>query len=184
MKGSHLAQAWEEPGGPARRQSKSVDRQRAVNAPNITDLMSDPEKIARGDHKGKIERRQYMFKKGSGDWVQYRKLPKSTEVDFHHSDYGPRNIPYGEAMNNVWEQAFEALTRAYQQGLRYVIFTHGASTSRPGKTTARSQIRNLMRSRAATPYIRRSECIQHKIVFVAAIRPKSECTVYRNDPIG
>src|SRR5262249_39802350 len=113
-----------------------------------------------------------MFKKGSGNWTQYRQLPNSFEVDFHDAEHRPRRIPYWEAMDNVWGEAFEALERAYHQGVRYVIFTHGSSTSRPGRTTARSQIRKLMRSRHATPYIRRSECIQHETVFVAAIRPK------------
>src|SRR5262249_34166107 len=111
-----------------------------------------------------------MFKKGSGNWTQYRRLPKSIEVDFHYSESGPRNIPYWEAMDTVWGKAFDALEQAYHQGVRYVIFTHGSSTSRPGRTTARSQIRKLMRSPAATPYIRRSECIQHETVFVTAIR--------------
>ena len=70
----------------------------------------------------------------------------------------------------AWQKAFEALKDAYQQGLSYVIFTHGHSTSRPGQTTARSQIRKLMRSKSATPYMIRSESIQHESVFVAAIR--------------
>jgi hypothetical protein len=112
-----------------------------------------------------------MFKKGSGSWTQYRQLPSLIEIDFHHSGYEPREMPYEEAMGNVWHDALEALRTAYQQGKRYVLFTHGSSTSRPGKTTARSQVRGLMRSKEATPYICRSECIQHETVFVAAIRP-------------
>jgi hypothetical protein len=75
-------------------------------------------------------------------------------------------------MGNVWERAFEALRGAHEQGAKYVLFTHGSSTSRLGKTTARSQVRGLMRSKEATPYILRSKCIQHDTVFVAAIRPK------------
>ena len=112
-----------------------------------------------------------MFKKGYGDWTQYRKLPQAIEVDFHYSDFGPREVPYDEAMDAVWTTAFEAIQKAYNQGVQYVIFRHGWSTSRRGNTTTRSQIRKLMRSRDATPYIRRSACIQHESVFVAAIRP-------------
>jgi hypothetical protein len=80
--------------------------------------------------------------------------------------------PYWERMDSVWDRALEALEKAQEQGVSYVLFTHGWSTSSPGKTTARSQVRKLMRSPTATPYILRSECIQHESVFVAAIRPK------------
>lgn len=112
-----------------------------------------------------------MFKKGSSNWTQYRTLPSLIEVDFHYSEYGSRQIPYYEAMPHVRQTALEALRNAYQQGKRYVLFTHGASTSHLGKTTARSEVRGLMRSKEATPYICRSECIQHETCFVAAIRP-------------
>lgn len=111
-----------------------------------------------------------MLKEDSGDWTRYRSLPKLIEVDFHNSAYGRRDVPYSKAMENSRSKALEALVDAYQQGFQYVLFTHGKSTSRPGRTTARSQIRKLMRSRDATPYILRSECIQHESVFVAAIR--------------
>jgi len=112
-----------------------------------------------------------MFQKGSGDWQNYRHLPSLVEVDFHYSDFGPRTIPYDEAMYNVWVDALEALKGAYQKGEKYVMFRHGASTSGPFRRTARSQVRNLMRSKVAPPYIIRKECIQHKTVFVAAIKP-------------
>src|ERR1035437_9916430 len=51
------------------------------------------------------------------------------------------------------------------------MFLHGWSTSRPGNTTSRSQVRKLMQSKESTPYIVRRDCIQHDTVFVAAIRP-------------
>ena len=110
------------------------------------------------------------FKSGTGDWTQYRKLSPAIEVDFHYSDYGPREIEYWDAMENVKQEALEALQRAYRIGLGYVIFTHGCSTSRLGKTTARSVVRGLVRSREATPYVLRRDSIQHESVFVAAIR--------------
>ena len=113
-----------------------------------------------------------MFKEGSGDWTQYRRLPSAIEIDFHDSEYGRGEVPYWVAMNQVYDRAFEALKCAYEDGIRYVIFTHGASMSRPGKTTARSEVRALMRSKEATPFVCRRDCIQHNSVFVAAIRRK------------
>ncbi len=112
-----------------------------------------------------------MFKKGSGDWKEYRKLGSFVEVDFHYSERGRRWVSYDEAMGEVYETALAALKQASEEGISYVIFTHGWSTSRPGKTTARSTVRGLMRSQEATPFICRRECIQHDSVFVAAIRP-------------
>jgi hypothetical protein len=116
----------------------------------------------------------YNLKKGTGNWTQFRNLPNVIEVDFHDAEYGRRTIPYESAMYNVWCRALTALKEAYQAGRNYVLFTHGSSTSRLGKTTARSQVRQLMRSPEATPYIRRSACIQHDTVFVAAIRPNPD----------
>ena len=112
-----------------------------------------------------------MFKQEIGDWKEYREYPNSIEVDLHHSEFGRREISYEEAMRNVWEETLSALQSAYEKGLSYVIFTHGRFTSRPGRTTARSQVRKLMRSKDTTPYIIKKECIQHPSVFVAAIRP-------------
>jgi len=110
-----------------------------------------------------------IFKRGTGDWEQYRKLQPLIEVDFHLG-HRAREVLYCEAMDKVRHQALEALKKAQQKGIRYVLFTHGWSTSRPGNATARSEIRRLMRSKEATPYIIRKECIQHEAVFVAIIR--------------
>jgi len=111
-----------------------------------------------------------VFKRESGSWTQYRKLPSVVEVDFHWSEHGPRELPYWEAMGQVHQTALESLKAAQESGNRYVLFRHGWSTSRLGKTTARSEVRSLMRSPEATPYIIRRECIQHDSVFVAAIK--------------
>lgn len=112
-----------------------------------------------------------IFKDENGNWVEYRKLPDLLELDFHCNDgYGFGS--YWENMNDVADQALAALRRAQEEGKAYVLFTHGSSTSRIGKTTARSQVRKVMRSKDATPYIIRSQCIQHYSVFVAAVRPK------------
>ncbi len=115
------------------------------------------------------------FKNQSGDWTEYRDLPDLMTVDFHYEDegYDVARLPYWEAMEEVWETALNALKRAYEDGnIQYVLFTHGSSTSRIGKATTRSQVRKLMRSTEATPYIDRRCCIQHYSVFVAAIRKK------------
>jgi hypothetical protein len=115
-----------------------------------------------------------MFKKGTGDWTKYRG-DGVREVDFHRSSTssGYREaFDYREAMADVERDALDALSSAYADGITTLLLTHGWSTSRPGKTTSRSVIRSLMRSKEATPYIRRSQCIQHESVFVAAIRSK------------
>lgn len=112
-----------------------------------------------------------MFKIEKGDWTRFRALPDLDQVDFHLSERGPREIPYDEAMGEVHDAALRALRAAQARGRKYVLFTHGHSTSRPGTTTARSVVRGLMRSGEATPHIVRRECIQHEAVFVAAIRP-------------
>ena len=109
------------------------------------------------------------FKRENGDWLKYRELPGLCEVDFHWAD-GQRKKPYWEVMEDVRGVVLNSLAKAQEEGKQYVLFTHGLSTSGPGKTTARSQIRVLMRSKDATPYIDRKKCIQHESVFVAAIR--------------
>jgi guanylate kinase len=113
-----------------------------------------------------------MFKKESGDWKRYRRLPNVVEVDFHYSNHKREFVPYRQAMENVYADTLEALEKAHEEGKQFVLFTHGWSTSRLGKTTARSVVRTVMRSPQTTRYIIRRECIQHDSVFVAAIRPK------------
>ena len=111
-----------------------------------------------------------MFTTGNGDWVRYRKLGPHKEIDLHYNELGRRDGSYDEAMDHIREVTLRAVKEAHEEGTPYVIFTHGKSTSRPGKTTARSVVRGLMRSNELTPYIIRKECIQHESVFVAVIR--------------
>ena len=111
-----------------------------------------------------------MFKRMTGDWVRFRELPNVMERDLHWAVETPTGA-YWEHMETVWSFALESLQAAQIQGKQFVLFTHGWSTSHVGKTTSRSQVRKLMASKEATPYILRSECIQHDSVFVAAIRP-------------
>lgn len=115
----------------------------------------------------------YKFKKEYIDWTEYRKLPDLEEVDFHWAGSGQYH-DYDESMENVYSYTIGALRQAQLQGKKYVLFTHGSSTSRPGKKTARSQVRKAMQSSESTPYIIRKNSIQHPTVFVAAIDPLSD----------
>jgi len=112
----------------------------------------------------------YKFKYEICNWTSYRQLPKLVEVDFHWSEFG-RYHDHLESMKAVCERTIEALMQAQKEGKQYVLFTHGASTSRPGRTTANSQVHKVMRSKEATPLVIRKECIKHHTAFVAAIRP-------------
>ena len=113
-----------------------------------------------------------LFKEGNENWTEYRNLPNLQEMDFHRSDNGPHN--YWESMEMVGSDALDAIKSAYEsRQIEYVLFTHGGSTSGPGRTTARSQIRGLMRNTKATPYIDRNRCIQHPTCFAAAIRQRA-----------
>ena len=122
-----------------------------------------------------------MKKDESADWTQYRDLPLAVEVDFHRADE-PGAISYHDAMSKLEAYALAALEAAYRLGLKHVIFTHGASTSRPGRTTARSCVRALMRSPAVTPYIIRTNCIQHRTVYVAVLRENPAAPRPRTPP--
>jgi len=111
------------------------------------------------------------FTEGYGDWTQYRKLPDIQEVDLHLSGNGYHD--YYESMDAAYAGAIDSVRKAQEEGKKYVLFTHGHSTSRLGKTTARSKVREAMRGKEATPFIIRRKCIQHDSVFVAAIKPLS-----------
>jgi hypothetical protein len=113
-----------------------------------------------------------MFQSGSGDWTRYRSqlnLSKCDEVDLHFGRRD-RGLSYWEAMAGVTDVVDASLHEARRKGRPYIMFIHGWSTSGIGKTTARSQVRSFMRSKAATPLIDRSGCIQHESVFVAKLR--------------
>lgn len=108
------------------------------------------------------------------NWTDYRIIfPGLMEVDFHYGRRDSYKQNYWDCMAQVHEQTLEALRKAQAEGYQHVMFRHGASTSRPGQTTARSIVRGLMRSKESTPYIIKSKSIQHPTVFVAAIRPKA-----------
>jgi hypothetical protein len=92
------------------------------------------------------------------------------EIDFHPDTNEPDYLPFYEKMEKARSLSLAAIKRAQKEGIPWVLFTHGHSTSRIGATTYRSVVRGLMRSKDATPYIIRKNCIQHYSVFVAAIR--------------
>jgi hypothetical protein len=108
----------------------------------------------------------------NGNWTHYREqfaLAPTDEIDLHFGRRDP-HTPYWQVMDEVAALVKERLQEAQERGRPYVMFIHGCSTSRPGQTTARSVVRQFMRSPAATPLIERKGCIQHDTVFVAKIR--------------
>ena len=114
------------------------------------------------------------FQQGLDNWTQYRSmfnLCKSDEIDLHFGRRDASSMSYSEAMDGVTGVIETALHDARQRGRPYVMFRHGSSTSRQGRTTARSQVRKFMRSKAATPLIERKHCIQHEAIFLAKLRP-------------
>jgi hypothetical protein len=115
------------------------------------------------------------FQQGRGPWRQYREqlgFSESDEIDLHFGKRDPTRMSFREAMAGVTDLVVAGLEAARRNGRPYVVFIHGSSTSRRGKTTARSQVRNFMRSKEATPLIDRSGCIEHNTVFIAKLKPR------------
>jgi hypothetical protein len=113
------------------------------------------------------------FQVGRGPWRQFRSqlnLSVSDEINLHFGKRDPSSMSFQEAMAGVTDIIVAALDEAQRKRRPYVMFIHGSSTSRRGKTTARSQVRNFMRSKHATPLIDRSGCVQHETVFVAKLK--------------
>ena len=112
------------------------------------------------------------MKREEGNWVSYRErfgLSKADEIDLH---FGRRDLgtSYYDVMADVEYLVRDSLRKAQESGGQFVMFVHGWSSSRPGRTTARSVVRGFMRSKEATPFIVRADCVQHSTVFVAKIR--------------
>ena len=120
--------------------------------------------------------RTMRFQRGYGDWRQYRSqfgLTELDEIDLHFGERDRSRFSYAEVMAEVVDTVKAKLEEARLNGRSHVMIIHGSSTSRRGKTTARSQVRGFMRSKEATPLIDRKECIQHNTVFVAKLRGSS-----------
>jgi hypothetical protein len=113
-----------------------------------------------------------MFQNWPGDWTQFRSMLNLAPGDEINLHFGKRDRStfYEDAMAEITAIVERGLCEARQQGRSYVMFVHGNSTSRRGQTTARSQVRHFMRSKAATPLIERKHCIEHATVFVARVR--------------
>jgi hypothetical protein len=113
------------------------------------------------------------FRVGIGPWRQYRtqfSLCKSDEIDLHFGKRDPSSMSFEEAMVGVTDLVVTGLKEAQRKRRPYVMFIHGSSTSRRGKTSSRSQVRNFMRSKDATPLIERGGCIEHDTVFIAKLK--------------
>jgi len=75
-------------------------------------------------------------------------------------------------MTRLREVSLEELRRAQEDNLNFLIIRHGKAPNKRGQVSIGSQIRTLIRSHAAGPYIFRSKCMQYESAFVVAIRPK------------
>jgi hypothetical protein len=73
-------------------------------------------------------------------------------------------------MDEVRDDTLAELVAAQKCGAEWLLIRHGSSTSGPGKRTARSVVRGIMRSPAATPFIVRRDCVQHEQVFLARMQ--------------
>lgn len=115
-----------------------------------------------------------MFLKGEGDWQKFKGPSYVLEIDLHFGRGEPGS--FDENMGEVENIVISALRDAQDCGFQYVKFVHGHSTSGPSKTSARSVVRGIMRDKESTPFIIKSQSIQHESVFMAAVRPKEGAT--------
>jgi len=114
----------------------------------------------------------------NSNWSEFRKLPNHREVDFHWAVVDGTSFEHWRAMSEVGRVTLRALQEAQRSGASYLLLLHGCPMDDGDmQTTARSVIRGLMRSKAATPYIVRNQCIQHHSCFVAAIRQLKAATL-------
>jgi len=113
----------------------------------------------------------YKFQTGSGDGREWKKRLDTFVVDYHDGeDHG---MEYWEHLVDFYNRTMTALIKAQKEGYGFILFTHGSSTSRQGKQTARSEVRKIMRGKKGTPFIIRKNCIDYGSSFLAAIRPKN-----------
>jgi hypothetical protein len=113
------------------------------------------------------------MKSEEGDWVHYRArfgLSDADEINFHFGKLDHSEGTYDEAMAKIEQLVWGSLSKAQLDERPYLMFVHGHSTSHQGRTTTRSIVRGIMRSKEATPYIVRAHCIQHRTVFITKVR--------------
>lgn len=115
-----------------------------------------------------------MFKKDSGNIRKFNRLENRRELDLANRKVALKEdrLSKWERMERTRQQAFQALQKAHEDGIDYLIIKHGKSPSKRGTVSVGSRIRQLMRSHAAGPYIMRNSCVEHESFFVAAIRKK------------
>ena len=111
----------------------------------------------------------YNFNIGRGDGREWKNRTDTLVVDYHDGpDHG---MAYWELLEDFHKRTMKALKKAQKEGIDFVLFTHGSSTSRQGFQTARSEVRKIMRGKKGTPYIIRKQCIDYGSSFLASIRP-------------
>lgn len=108
------------------------------------------------------------FIRAEGDWQALRERPGLMEVDLHFGRGEPGS--FRNNMAEVGDIVRSSLREAQKNGVKFVMFRHGYSTSGPFQTTARSIVRAIMRSKESTPFVIKAKSIQHRSVFIAAIR--------------
>jgi hypothetical protein len=114
----------------------------------------------------------FKFKKFYENWVALRSIYNLGPLDELDLHFGSRlGIDFLQAMDQNERATERAVIEAYEQQRPYLLIRHGWSTSRPGRTTARSVVRGWMRSKAATRYIDRSGCIEHEAAFLVKLQP-------------
>ena len=118
-----------------------------------------------------------IWKSSNGNWTDFRQqfnLTRDDEIDLHFGRRDGSVMTYDEAMGGIGERVRAALQNGQNKGRPYIMFVQRPINVAPGKTTARSIVRQFMRSSEATPYIERRGSIQHETVFVARIKPKRD----------
>ena len=124
------------------------------------------------------------MKKRDGQWSSTALrtefgFTRDDELDLHFGRRDPWTA-YDDVMADVKTLLQKTLIERQKRRRPYLLITHGWSTLRPGKTTARSVVRQFMRSKEATPLIERSGCVRHPSFFLAKIRAISADIRQRN----
>jgi hypothetical protein len=118
------------------------------------------------------------IQRATGDWTELRKLPGVREVDLHFAQGGAPIGPssnFAGKMAAVRQHVLQQIVAASQdEAVAFLLVVHGKSTSRPGRTSSRSVVRDLARDKAVTPYIDRAKCVQHESCFAFALRRENE----------
>jgi hypothetical protein len=113
---------------------------------------------------------QVMVIQFDGDWTILKNMSNMDYVDFNCLEGGN----YIEKMEQVHEMVMQALKDAQANGVDYVMFNYGDSASKRFIGTSKSIVKAIMRSKESEPFFIKKKSIQHRLGFVAAIKPKSQ----------